>query len=76
MIKKDSERLKFSEIHKVSKIINSMDLAKKRISSFPQLPPDRADVFPTALLIILEVMKKLETESLIHSFYNLRHGFG
>lgn len=73
LIKKDSERLKFSEIQKVSKIINSMDLAK-RISSFPEVPADRADVFPTALLIILEVMKKLETETLIHSFYNLRHG--
>ena len=52
---------------KITKEINSLDLST-RIERFPLLPPDRADVFPAALLVILELLKFCELTSLTHSF--------
>ena len=38
------------------------------------LPKERADIFPTGLLILLTVAELAGRDSLIHSFYNLRYG--
>ncbi len=65
--------LPYSAIQKITKEINSLDLSS-RIERFPLLPPDRADVFPAALLVILELLKFCELTSLTHSFHNLRYG--
>jgi exopolyphosphatase/pppGpp-phosphohydrolase len=46
----------------------------ERISQFNELPRDRADVFPAALIVILELMKFLKLAKLTHSFHNLRYG--
>jgi len=46
----------------------------ERITQFPQLPADRADVFPAALVVILELLKFCNLSSLTHSFNNLRYG--
>ncbi len=40
----------------------------------PKLPPSRVDVFPTALLVVLTVAKKLKAEYVQHSQRNLRFG--
>ena len=45
-----------------------------RIKMFPNLPTDRADIFPFGLLAIMEIMKFLNMEQLVHSYHNLRYG--
>ena len=45
-----------------------------RIERFPQLPADRADIFPYGLLTVLEIMSLFGTQTLTHSFHNLRYG--
>jgi exopolyphosphatase/guanosine-5'-triphosphate,3'-diphosphate pyrophosphatase len=40
----------------------------------PKLPPSRADIFPTALLTVLEVAKRLKADRVWHSQRNLRFG--
>lgn len=47
---------------------------KARIRYFPEIPPDRADIFPFGILTILEIMEFLNVDSLYHSFHNLRFG--
>jgi exopolyphosphatase/guanosine-5'-triphosphate,3'-diphosphate pyrophosphatase len=49
----------------------SMD---ERISAFPALPSDRADVFPLVCLVIKQLMKVADKEHFYHSFCNLRYG--
>jgi exopolyphosphatase/guanosine-5'-triphosphate,3'-diphosphate pyrophosphatase len=66
-------KLNFSDIDKLAFQINSMNLFE-RISQFNELPRDRADVFPAALIVILELMKFLKLAKLTHSFHNLRYG--
>ena len=44
------------------------------INRFPDLPRDRADVFPFACLVIQGLMKRLSKKSFFHSTYNLRYG--
>ena len=44
------------------------------IARFPDLPRDRADVFPFACLVIQGLMKRLRKKSFFHSTYNLRYG--
>ena len=46
----------------------------KRRCRIPLLPKERADIFPTGLLILLTVAELAGRDSLIHSFYNLRYG--
>ncbi len=65
--------LSIIEIKNISKQVNSLDL-NERVSNFPQIPPDRADVFPAAVILIIEIMKILEARTLTHSFHNLRYG--
>ncbi|MBN2235107.1 MAG: hypothetical protein JW706_08150 [Opitutales bacterium] len=40
----------------------------------PGLPPNRADVVPAAIAVVLEVLKVLGVDYLLHSRYGLRHG--
>ncbi len=40
----------------------------------PHLPASRADIVPTALITIEEVLRFTQRDSLTHSFYNLRYG--
>lgn len=69
----DSPFLIRTEIRKITEEVNSLDLIQ-RISKFPDLPSDRADVFPSALLVILELLKFWNLSGLTHSFHNLRYG--
>ena len=62
-----------TEIKKITEEINSLDLVQ-RISKFKDLPSDRADVFPSALLVILELLEFWKLNGLTHSFHNLRYG--
>ncbi|MBT5717819.1 MAG: hypothetical protein HOI70_12995 [Opitutae bacterium] len=65
--------LSFSDIEKLTYQIISVNL-HERISQFNELPRDRADVFPAALIVILELMKFLNLANLTHSLHNLRYG--
>ena len=65
--------LSLNDIENIANQVNSLCLSK-RISRFNDLPPDRADVFPAALIAIIEIMKFLELSNLTHSFHNLRYG--
>jgi exopolyphosphatase/guanosine-5'-triphosphate,3'-diphosphate pyrophosphatase len=69
----DENILEFDAIENVTNMISVMDV-KTRINSFPELPEDRADIFPAALLVILEIMKIANCKSITHSFHNLRYG--
>lgn len=60
-------------IKQITEKIISLDLGS-RIKEFPHLPRDRADVFPAALLVILELLKFCKLTELTHSFHNLRYG--
>ena len=69
----DENILEFDSIEKVTQIISVMDV-RARITAFPELPEDRADIFPAALFVILEIMKFANCKSITHSFHNLRYG--
>ena len=69
----DSQIMNFADIQKVNDKLVSMTL-KERKSSFPDLPSDRADIFPAALTVIVEFMKIFEKQIILHSFHNLRYG--
>mgnify|MGYP007000447470 len=45
-----------NDIENIANQVNSLCLSK-RISRFNDLPPDRPDVFPAALIAIIEIMK-------------------
>jgi exopolyphosphatase/guanosine-5'-triphosphate,3'-diphosphate pyrophosphatase len=49
-----------------------LPLAERR--RLPGLPPGRADVFPAALVTLLEIAKLGGIENFTHSTYNLRYG--
>ena len=61
------------EVAAIGNEICRLDL-KNRLLSFPELPTDRADVFPVVCIIIEELMRSLNKKSFLHSFYNLRYG--
>ena len=69
----DENILEFDAIENVTQMIAAMDVSA-RITAFPQLPEDRADIFPAALFVILEIMKFANCKSITHSFHNLRYG--
>ena len=60
-------------VNQVMEQVSVLSLSE-RITQFPQLPADRADVFPAALVVILELLKFCNLSSLTHSFNNLRYG--
>jgi len=47
---------------------------EERICEFPQLPRDRADIFPTGLIALESALRFLGLNSITHSYHNLRHG--
>lgn len=65
--------LNLSEIKQLAKEVCSLSLSD-RVGRFPKLPSDRADVFPFGLITIIETMEFLGTQSITHSFHNLRYG--
>ena len=66
--------LSLYDIEKITYQVNSLSL-KERVVQFDKLPRDRADVFPAALIVVLELMKFLKLANFTHSFHNLRYGF-
>ena len=52
----------------------SASLLEERINQYPEIPPDRADIFPYGLLTVIEIMKYLGADQITHSFHNLRYG--
>ena len=54
-------------------VLFSKDI-EQRIFKFPELPADRADIFPAGLLSVECVMNFLGVTQMTHSYYNLRHG--
>ena len=63
-------RLQIEEIFEKSSTVTTAS----RIKLFPNLPTDRADIFPFGLLAIIEIMKFLNMDHLFHSYHNLRYG--
>lgn len=49
-------------------------LTQKDRSRIPHLPPERADIMPTALLVLITVAGIARQKSYLHSMYNLRYG--
>ena len=70
---KKSGLIERSNIEQIVKEACSVS-TEERILLFPDLPSDRADIFPYGLLAVLEIMKFLRTDQLTHSFHNLRYG--
>lgn len=52
--------------------VASADLST-RIHTY-QIPPKRADIFPTALAIILTILQLSQNDRVYHSYYSLRFG--
>ncbi len=49
-------------------------LNQKDRSRIPHLPPERADIMPTGLLILITVAGIARQKTFLHSLYNLRYG--
>ena len=47
---------------------------EQRIKQYPDLPADRADIFPFGLMVVSEIMNFLKASTLAHSYHNLRYG--
>ena len=47
---------------------------EQRIKHYPDLPADRADIFPFGLMVVSEIMNFLKASTLTHSYHNLRYG--
>ncbi len=54
--------------------LETAQMTLERRCRIPLLPKERADIFPTGLLMLLTVAELAGRDSLIHSFYNLRYG--
>ena len=54
--------------------LETAQMTLERRCRIPLLPKERADIFPTGLLILLTVTELAGRNSLTHSFYNLRYG--
>jgi len=70
---KQQSKLTEDSIKVISRKMNGLDLAS-RCKQFPLLPAYRADVFPSAILVVLELLKFCQLTSITHSFHNLRYG--
>jgi len=69
----ESPQMTKDGISKVRQNLSPKDI-KQRILEFPELPADRADIFPAGLVAIECVMTFLGVTQITHSYYNLRHG--
>ncbi|RKX33831.1 MAG: phosphatase [Verrucomicrobia bacterium] len=52
--------------------LGALPLSERR--EFPGLPPERADVYPTALATLLAILRLGNFDRCMQSFYNLRYG--
>lgn len=60
------------ELRELTRKVCAMQLEER--CALHRLPPARADIMPVALIVITTVMELATTNSIIHSFYNLRYG--
>jgi len=70
---KDSPHLCLRDIDHYLQQTASLTLPE-RIKKYPQLPPDRADVFPFGLLGLSCALEHMSLQKVVHSYHNLRHG--
>jgi len=71
-IESNKATLSLTEISALKQKLTQLTLAERK--ALPNLPAARADIIPTALITIEQVLQSAQHESLIHSFYNLRYG--
>jgi exopolyphosphatase/guanosine-5'-triphosphate,3'-diphosphate pyrophosphatase len=64
--------LSVSELEDQISTLGALPLSERR--KFPGLPPQRADVFPTALATLMAVIELGRFDGCRQSFYNLRYG--
>lgn len=69
----DCKQFTLEEITVLTEASCGMSMTE-RISAFPHLPSDRADVFPLVCLVVEQLMKVVGKEHFYHSFCNLRYG--
>jgi exopolyphosphatase/guanosine-5'-triphosphate,3'-diphosphate pyrophosphatase len=71
-IENSSPHLERSSLNQLKKKLAPLPLKERLI--IPQLPAARADIMPTALIIIDALLEVSKHSSITHSFYNLRYG--
>ena len=71
-IENSSPHLERSSLNQLKNKLAPLPL-KERLS-IPQLPAARADIMPTALIIIDALLEVSNRSRITHSFYNLRYG--
>ena len=69
----DCNQFTIEEISALTDVSCGMSMTE-RISAFPDLPSDRADVFPLVCLVVKQLMQVAGKEHFYHSFCNLRYG--
>jgi exopolyphosphatase/guanosine-5'-triphosphate,3'-diphosphate pyrophosphatase len=69
----DCNQFTLEEIADLTEASCGMSMTE-RISAFPDLPSDRADVFPLVCLVVKQLMQVAGKEHFYHSFCNLRYG--
>lgn len=67
-----SATITLEEIRQLKTELSALPLHERMAT--PHLPAARADIFPTALITIEQVLKLAGKAALSHSFYNLRYG--
>lgn len=71
--RKEDGVLELSDSIALFERISSMTL-QQRVENYPALPPSRADIFPSGLLVLNETMHYFKQSHIIHSYHNLRYG--
>ena len=71
-IERRSPTITLGEISQLKRELAALPLHERMAT--PHLPAARADIFPTALITIEQVLKLAGKHALTHSFYNLRYG--
>ena len=69
----DCNQFTLEEISALTDVSCGMSMTE-RISAFPDLPSDRADVFPLVCLVVKQLMQVAGKEHFYHSSCNLRYG--
>ncbi|NCX92654.1 MAG: hypothetical protein EBX03_13920, partial [Rhodobacteraceae bacterium] len=69
----DCNQFTLEEISALTDVSCGMSMTE-RISAFPDLPSDRADVFPLVCLLVKQLMQVAGKEHFYHSSCNLRYG--
>ncbi|HET7537702.1 MAG TPA: phosphatase [Candidatus Didemnitutus sp.] len=67
-----SPRISIAQLRDILETVGAMPLDQRK--QVPGLPPERADIFPTALATIIAVAETGNLTGFRHSFYNLRYG--